>query len=327
MTTTTLVTGGAGFIGSHAADRLAARGGRVIVLDDLTTGRVANLGGARATGRVECVAGDVRDADLVARLVARADRVIHLAAVVGMRRVLAEPVLTMDVNVRGTQNVVAACARRRTPVLVASSSEVCGRGRREPFREDDPLALGPASSPRWTYAASKLAAEHAAMAHHRETGLPVRVARLFNTSGARQLPDHGMVLPRFAEQALAGGPLTVHGDGRQTRTFCHVDDAVDALLALLDAPAAEGRVVHVGGAGETGILALAERVRDAAGTGAPIVHVPHAEVYGEDFEDVARRAPDLSLLRALTGLVPRRTLDETVADAIAWARTARAAVA
>ena len=327
VTRTFLVTGGAGFIGSHLVERLLSRGDSVVVLDDLSTGRRANLDDVAASPRLTFVEGSVCDAATVDRLCARVDGVLHLAAAVGVRLVVEEPVRTLDVNVRGTETVLAACGRRGTPVLFASSSEVYGKNTRPPFREDDDPVLGPVSKPRWSYAVSKLLGEHTALAWHREHGLPVRIVRFFNTAGPRQVGDHGMVLPRFVEQALAGGPITVHGDGRQSRAFCHVDDTVEAVVRLLDAPGAVGRAVNVGNPSETQILALAERVRDAvrgtSGSLVPIDHVPHAAAYGADFEDLGRRAPDVSRLRTLTGFAPSRTLDEIVADAVRWARTAR----
>jgi UDP-glucose 4-epimerase len=273
------------------------------------------------------VRGSVLDAALVESLAARADRVVHLAAVVGVRRVLAEPSRMHETNVRGTETVVAAAERHGRPVLVASSSEVYGASRRVPFREDAPVVAAAPSESRWAYAAGKLAAERLALARHAAGGLPVRVVRFFNTAGPRQVGEHGMVLPRLVAAALAGEPLVVHGDGRQTRAFCHVADAVEAVLRLCDAEEAAGRVVNVGATEETTIRTLAERVLAATGSRSPIVHVPHAEVFGAAFDDPPRRAADVTLLRSLTGFAPARRLDEIVRDAVAWARGACVAAA
>lgn len=317
-----LVTGGAGFIGSHVAERLLAAGDAVTALDDLSTGRVSNLAGIGAHPRFRFVEGCATDGALVRRLVADADVVFHLAAAVGVRLVVASPLSTLTSNLRATETVLGACGERGAAVLVASSSEVYGRGARTPFREDDDLLLGPSSRARWSYAAGKLVDEHLALAWHRERGLPSRVVRIFNTSGPRQRGDFGMVLPRFAAQAVAGQALTVHGDGRQTRTFCHVRDTAEALVRLMDDPRTAGGVFNVGGTEEVAIGDLAARVVAAAGTGAPILHVPHAAAYGPGFEDLPRRVPDVSRLAAATGFAPATTLDEIVRDVVEDARRA-----
>ncbi|MCE9636264.1 MAG: NAD-dependent epimerase/dehydratase family protein [Planctomycetes bacterium] len=331
---TFLVTGGAGFIGSHLVERLLARGDAVVVLDDFSTGRRGNLVGVERNARFEFVEGSVTDAALVERLVARCDEILHLAAVVGVRLVVEQPIRTMETNVRGTETVVTAAARHRRPLLVTSSSEVYGRGTRIPFREDDPVVHGAPTRTRWVYAASKLAAEHLALAHHREDGIAVRIVRFFNTCGPRQVGDFGMVLPRFVDQALAGGPVTIHGDGRQTRSFCHVADAVEAVLRVMAAPDAIGRPVNIGGTVETSVNELAQRVV-AAVTGTDpraerrveIVRIPHVVAYGDGFDDPVRRVPDVSLLRELTAFVPSRPLGELIADAVRWAREVQACVA
>lgn len=314
---TDLVTGGAGFIGSHLVERLLARGRRVLVLDDLSTGSRANLAGlAAGAGRpaLELVEGSVTDEGLVGRLVERSARVFHLAATVGMRLVVERPAHTLAVNLRGAQTVIEAAARAGRPLLLASSSEVYGKGVRIPFHEDDELLLGATSRRRWSYAVSKAQAEHQALAWRRERGLPVVVARFFNTVGPRQSASHGMVLPTFVRQALAGEPLTVHGTGRQTRCFVDVRDTVEAVLRLADEPRAVGRVVNVGAETEVSIRALAERVVAVTGSSSAIVHLPHAQVFGADFDDVQRRVPDLDRLERLTGLRPAIDLDRTIAD-------------
>jgi UDP-glucose 4-epimerase len=323
---TWLVTGGAGFIGSHLVERLLARGNEVLVLDDLSTGRRANLAAAEGSPRLEFHEGSVTDAAAVEALAARADRVVHLAAVVGVRLVVEEPLRTLDVNVRGTDVVLAACARRGTPVFVASSSEVYGRGVRLPFHEDDDLLVGATSKSRGGYAAGKATAECLALAHFRESGLPVRVGRFFNTVGPRQRGRYGMVVPRFVRQALAGGPIVVHGDGSQTRAFAHVAEVVESVLRVMETQASVGRVLNVGGDEETTIRRLAERVRDLVDPAVAIEHVSHASVYGADFEDLPRRVPDTSRLRETIGFAPSMPLDAILADVVTHARAEAALV-
>jgi UDP-glucose 4-epimerase len=322
--TTYLITGGAGFIGSHLTERLAARGERVLVLDDLSTGRRENLAAAESGGRVEFEEGSVTDRPLVAALVARADRVVHLAAAVGVRLIVDEPVRTLETNIHGTEVILKECARRGTPVFVASSSEVYGKGSRVPFREDDDVLLGPTTKSRWSYAASKMVDEFLALSYHRERGLPARVGRFFNTVGPRQVGQYGMVLPRFIAQALDGGPITVYGDGSQSRAFGHVADVVECVLRLMDASDAAGQVFNIGGTEEVTIRRLAERVRDAVGSNAEIAHLPYEEAYGGGFEDLGRRLPDTSRLLRVTGFVPSRPLDDILRDTIAHLRSERA---
>ena len=314
-----LVTGGAGFLGSHLGDRCAREGHEVVALDDLSTGSADNLAGALDSGRVRLVRGDVRDAALVGDLVARADLVLHLAGAVGVRVVADDPVGTWSRNVDGTAAVLAACARGGRRVLIASTSEVYGPRASGVLREDDPVSAHPAGR-RDVYAIAKLAGESLALALHRSSLLPVTVLRLFNVVGPRQSDRYGMVLPRFAAAAVRGEPLVVHGDGRQTRCFLHVDDAVEAVLALARAPASEGLVVNVGSETEVTILDLARAVVARAGTGAPIRFVPFESVYGEGFVDPLCRRPDTSRLRTLTGVVPSRSLDDAVRDALDAAR-------
>lgn len=305
----TLITGGAGFIGSHLAAALCARGERVVVLDDLSTGRRENLAGLP----VEFHLGTACDWALVARLASRCTQVVHLAAAVGVRRILAEPVGSIEVNLEATRAVLAACAVARLPVLIASSSEVYGRSAAIPFREDADLVLGPSAVHRWSYACSKLMDEFLGLAWHREHGLPVRICRFFNVTGPRQSPAYGMVLPRFCAAARAGLPLEVHGDGRQSRCFLHVDDCVAGVLALLARPEAVGQVVNIGADEEISILDLAQRVVALAGSSSPVRLVPYAEAFPEGgFEDMPRRLPDTARLRGLTGWAPRRGLDDTI---------------
>jgi UDP-glucose 4-epimerase len=322
---TWLVTGGAGFIGSHLVERVLARGDRAVVLDDLSTGRRENLAAVAGRREVEFVEGSVMDRPLVASLVARADRVVHLAAAVGVRLIVDEPVRTLETNIHGTEVVLAECARRLTPVFVASSSEVYGKGSRCPFREEDDVLLGPTTKSRWSYAASKMVDEFLALSYQKERGLPARVGRFFNTVGPRQVGQYGMVLPRFIGQALDGEPVTVYGDGRQSRTFGHVAEVVEAVVRLMDTPATAGQVFNIGGTEEVTILALAERVRGLTGGVAQIRHVPYEEAYGGGFEDLGRRVPDTAKLRAATGFAPSRSLDDILRDTIAHLRAERGA--
>jgi UDP-glucose 4-epimerase len=319
-----LVTGGAGFIGSHLCERLLARGDRVTCLDDLSTGRAQNLGACRDEPGFELVHGSVLDERLVERLLEGTAEVFHLAARVGVRAVLEQPSATLETNLVGTRHVLAAAARCGARVLFASSSEVYGRNEEPPFAEDAPLLAGvPAGDtrePRWSYACSKAMGEALAFAHAREHGLALLVVRFFNVVGPRQRGSYGMVLPRFVRAALSGAPLEVHGDGAQTRCFLHVQDALDAVLALWADPRARGQVVNVGSAQEVSVLELAERVRRLAASASPIVRRPYPEVYGIEMSDFRRRAPSLARLEALVGRRTLRSLDEIVAELLAQGR-------
>lgn len=316
-----LVTGGAGFIGSHLAERLLADGREVAVLDDLSTGREANVAHLAGQPGFEMVVGSVMDESAVAALAGSADAIVHLAAAVGVRLIVERPVHTIETNVQGTEIVLRAAARGRTPVLLASTSEVYGRGERVPFDEEDDLAFGATSHPRGAYGCSKALDEWLGLAYHRERSVPVVVARLFNTVGPRQTGRYGMVLPTFARQALEGGPITVHGDGRQTRCFAHVADVVEALVGLLDDPDAHGRVYNVGSDEEVSMRELAERVRAEAGGDAEIVLVPYEEAYGPGFDDMRRRVPALARIEAAIGWKAERTLADIVADVVADQRS------
>ena len=314
-----LVTGGAGFLGSHLVDRLRSEGHRVVVLDDLSSGSIGNLAGHAEDADVEVLRADVRDRDAVARAVRSCDLVFHLAAAVGVRVVAEDPVGTWSRNVLGTAAVLDACAAAGTRCVIASSSEVYGPFATGSLSEEDRSTLDPTAR-RDVYAVSKAAGESLALAHHRTSLLPVTAVRFFNVVGPRQSDRYGMVLPRFARAAVSGEPLRVHGDGRQSRCFLHVSDAVDALLLLARTAASEGLVVNVGSDRETAILDLARAVAAEAGTGSAIRLVPFAEVYGEGFADPPRRRPDVSLLARLTGFLPRRTLADAVRDVVAFAR-------
>jgi UDP-glucose 4-epimerase len=313
-----LVTGGAGFIGSHLAEVLVGRGDEVIVLDNLSTGRTENL--AHLDNGVRLVHGSVLDYLLVDELAREAGVIVHLAAAVGVRLVVERPLRSFLTNIRGAEVALEAALRYRRKILLASTSEVYGKTDNVPFREDDDRVLGSSAVARWGYAVSKTVDEILGFAYHRERGLPVIMVRLFNTVGPRQTGAYGMVLPRFVAQALAGDPLTVHGDGKQRRCFCHVTDVVAALLGLLEDRRAEGEVFNVGSTEEVEIYELAERVVKAAGSSSEIRLVPYDEAYPGGFEDMRRRIPDISRIRSLIGWEPKRSLDEIIAELIAEAR-------
>jgi UDP-glucose 4-epimerase len=307
-----VVTGGAGFIGSHLVDALLARGDEVVVIDDLSSGSVANL--QRAHTRLEFVRGTVLDAKLVTRCIDGADGCFHLAASVGVRQIVGEPLRTLLNNTRGTDVVLAAAAAAGCRVVFASSSEVYGRNDALPLREDADRVLGESS--RWSYASAKSCGEAAAFAYA-AAGADMTCARLFNTVGPRQSAAYGMVLPRFVRQALAGDPLTVYGDGRQRRCFTHVGDTVDALLRIMDVPATRGRAFNVGASDAITVLELAERVIAATRTRLEIDFVPFEAVYGSAFEEPPGRCPDTTRIRRVTGWAPRRTLDDAIHDVVA----------
>jgi UDP-glucose 4-epimerase len=315
---TYLITGGAGFIGSHLADALLARGHRVLVIDDLSTGRYANIAHHAGEPRFHFARANILDGIVLDRLASEADVIVHLAAAVGVQLIVEQPVHTIETNVMGTEAVLKAALRYGSRVVVASTSEVYGKGSRIPFGEEDDVLLGASSKRRWSYAASKMVDEFLALAYQDEYGLEVVPVRLFNTVGPRQTGRYGMVIPRFVGQALAGEPMTVYGDGQQSRCFCAVSDVVEALLGLSAHPEAPGRVYNVGSTEETTILALAERVKALTGSVSEIVMVPYAEAYAPGFEDMQRRVPDTTRVRELLGWVPRLDLAETLKQVIAY---------
>ena len=310
-----LITGGAGFIGSHLAEALLARAAEVVALDDLSTGRRDNVAPLEDRAGFTLVVGSAASAGLVGELLRDCDAVLHLAAAVGVRRTLEQPLASLETNLATTRAVLEAAADQGKKVLLASSSEVYGRGARLPFAEDDELVLGPTERPRGAYGCAKALAEWWARAHAADSGLPVIVARLFNTVGPRQVGTHGMVLPRFVGQALRGSPITVYGSGNQTRCFAHVRDVVEALLRLLEAPQAVGGVFNVGSDDEVPIQELAECVRTVTGVRVPIERVPYARVH-PGLDDVPRRVPSLQRLLAVTGFRPATPLARIVADVV-----------
>lgn len=320
-----LITGGAGFIGSHLAERLLTAGDRVVVLDDLSTGSMSNI--AHLVGRPDFKhrIGSVTDVPLVAELVDGCDVVVHLAAAVGVQLIIEQPTATIETNVRGTEVVLGAAARKKKLCLIASTSEVYGKASKVPFSEDDDVSLGPTTHSRWAYACSKALDEWLALAYAREKKLPVIVARLFNTVGPRQIGRYGMVLPRFADQAIAGEPITVFGSGDQSRCFCHVNDSVEALVRLMRSASSVGQVVNIGNDQEISIGRLAERVRSLAGSVSEIVRVPYDIAYAKGFEDMERRVPDLAKLSRLTGFRPEIPLDRIIRDVLDDRRRVRSA--
>ena len=315
------ITGGAGFIGSHLAEALLARGDQAVVLDDLSTGQMSNLD--RLAGRPGFAyrIGSVMDRPLITEMMDDCDVVVHLAAAVGVRLIVEQPVHTIHTNVHGTETVLQAAAIKRKLVVVASTSEVYGKSSRIPFGEEDDLQLGPTMHSRWAYACSKALDEWLALAYWNEKRLPVIVPRFFNTVGPRQTGRYGMVLPNFAGSAVRGEPIRVFGDGQQSRCFAHVRDVVRALIALVETPAAVGQVVNIGTDREVTILRLAEMVREAAGSDSPIQFVPYSEAYPPGFEDLSRRMPDVSRLVHLTGMRPTTSLEEIITDVVHDQRT------
>lgn len=320
-----LITGGAGFIGSHLAETLAARGDRVTVLDDLSTGNLENLAGLRGSDRFRWLEGSVLDEPLVDRLVGEADVVFHLAAAVGVDWILRHPLRSLETNIRGSENVLKACDAHRRRVLIASTSEVYGKNDKDALSEDDDRVLGASRLSRWFYSLAKSIDESFAMAYHQEKGLPVVVVRFFNTVGPRQTGRYGMVVPRFVRQALQDEPITVFGDGAQTRCFTNVHDVVRAITLLVDHPDTSGEIFNIGQPDEISIRDLASRIIHLAGSRSAIKLVPydHAEAFGElssGYEDMRRRVPDASKLQAFTGFRPGIPLDETLRQVIDFQR-------
>ena len=318
MTQRVLITGGAGFIGSHLAETLLDAGLRVAVLDDLSTGRFENIAHLTGHPNFSFAIDSITNAIVLDRLASESDVIVHLAAAVGVKLVVEQPVHTIETNIMGTEAVLKAAARYRAKVIIASTSEVYGKGTRVPFREEDDVVLGPTSRSRWAYAASKMVDEFLALAYHQKYDLPVVIARLFNTVGPRQTGRYGMVVPRFVRQALAGEPITVYGDGSQSRCFCDVSDTVQALKALLSHEEAVGKVFNVGSTEEVTILELAQRVKALTGSDSSIRFVPYAEAYAPGFEDMQRRVPDTTRIQSVTGWRPRHDLDAILQRVIAW---------
>lgn len=315
-----LVTGGAGFIGSHLSETLLASGWEVSVLDDLSTGSIRNIEHLKGKPGWRCTIGSIADYSLMAEEIDRADMVFHLAAAVGVRLIVEDPVRTIETNIRGTEIVLELANKKKKRVLITSTSEVYGKNTRVPFTEEDDLVLGSTTRPRWSYACSKAIDEFLTLAYHTQHHLPATIVRLFNTVGPRQTGQYGMVIPRFVEQALSGRPLSVYGDGSQTRAFCHVADVVRALIDLISEPKAIGTIFNVGSETEVSILDLAKTVLRISGSNSSIEFVPFEKAYGPNFEDLDRRVPNTSRLRDLIGFRPEKTLEDIVADVVAYQR-------
>ena len=315
-----LITGGAGFIGSHLSEALLENGHHVLILDNLSTGSIENIVHLKGRAGFEYTIDSVENEPLLAELIDRSDVVFHFAAAVGVRLIVEQPVHTIETNVHGTEVVLKHANKKKKLVVIASTSEVYGKSNDVPFREDSDLVLGPTPKHRWAYACSKAIDEFLALAYWKERKLPVIIVRFFNTVGPRQTGQYGMVIPNLVRQALAGQPLTVFGDGSQCRSFTHVADVVGALLKLVDEPSAIGQVINIGNAGEISITQLAERIRTLSGSSSPIKFIPYDQAYESGFEDMPRRVPDLSKVTKMIGYAPTRSLDDILVEVIDYFR-------
>jgi UDP-glucose 4-epimerase len=318
-----LITGGAGFIGSHLSDALIARGDEVSCIDDLSTGSIENIAHLKKSPRYRYQIDSVNNQPLMAELIDGCDVVFHLAAAVGVKLIVESPVRTIETNVHCTEVVLAQANKKKKKVLVASTSEVYGLSNDVPFREDGNLVMGATTKGRWSYACSKAIDEFLALAYWREKKLPTVVVRLFNTVGPRQTGQYGMVIPTFVRQALAGQPITVYGDGEQTRCFGYVGDVVGALIGLMEKDEAVGQVFNIGSNEEVSILELARRIKRITGSSSEIVLVPYDEAYEEGFEDMPRRVPDIAKVKRLVGFEPKERLDGIIEKVVEYHRDRR----
>lgn len=316
-----LITGGAGFVGSHLAEALLARGDEVFVLDNLSTGAITNIDPLTRHPKFHYTIDTVTNEPLLAEMIDRADVIVHLAAAVGVKLIVEQPVRTIETNVHGTEVVLKHAAKKRKLVLIASTSEVYGKSLEVPFKETADLVLGPTGKHRWAYACSKMIDEFLALAYWKERKLPVIIVRLFNTVGPRQTGQYGMVIPSFVRQALAGEPITVFGDGNQSRSFTYVGDVVRAMIALIEEPGAVGQVYNIGNNQEISINALAAKVKALTGSQSDIVKIPYEQAYEAGFEDMPRRVPDITKIASLIGYAPTVELDEILTRVIEFART------
>ena len=307
-----LITGGAGFIGSHLAEKLLGRGDRVVLLDNLSTGSVENIRHLKSSDAMEYHLDTIENRQLVAELVDDADVIVHLAAAVGVKLIVESPVRTIETNVNGTQMILEAACKKRKLVLTASTSEVYGKNTNVPFHEDADLVLGATTKGRWSYAASKALDEFLALSYWKEKKLPVIVVRLFNTVGPRQTGRYGMVLPNFVKSALDGAPISIYGDGKQSRCFCDVRDTVEGLVRLMDTDRSIGEVVNVGNTEEITIEGLAHKVKERTHSNSSIEYIPYDQAYEPGFEDMMRRVPCVDKLHALTGFRPQTPLTEII---------------
>ena len=311
-----LITGGAGFIGSHLSEDLLGSGHSVVAIDDLSTGRMQNVHALSHNKRFQLVVESITNTTVMDRLVSECDIIIHLAAAVGVELIVRSPVHTIETNVMGTENVLRTARRYRKKILIASTSEIYGKLTNVPFNEDDDSLMGATTHHRWAYATSKALDEFLALAYHKEMGLPVVIFRLFNTIGPRQRGRYGMVVPRFVRQALSGSDITVYGDGKQCRCFCDVRDVIPAIKGLAESPEAEGRVFNIGANDEITIIDLARKVKSMCDSQSSIILVPYEQATEQGFEDMRRRIPDTSRINELIGWNPTITLDDTITDII-----------
>ncbi|MBL4701359.1 MAG: GDP-mannose 4,6-dehydratase, partial [Phycisphaeraceae bacterium] len=314
--TKALITGGSGFIGSHLCEKLLDNGDHVTVLDNLATGRLENIATLRPHPNFRFVEGSVLDVPLVNKLVEQCDEIYHLASAVGVQLIIDQPVNTIQTIVDGTRIVLQAASQTNKPILLTSTSEVYGKGLKVPFSENDDVVLGPTSTRRWLYASAKMLDEFLALAHWYETKLPVIIVRLFNTVGPRQIGQYGMVVPRFVQKALAGEPLTVYGDGQQARCFCHVSDATNAIIRLMDQPQSYGKVINVGSEEEITILNLAKTIIDMTQSKSQITYLTYEQAYTQGFEDMLRRVPDLTRAKELIDHQPSYDLKGVIQSTI-----------
>jgi UDP-glucose 4-epimerase len=322
-----LITGGAGFVGSHLADRLIKEGNEITVIDDLSTGRYSNVEHLEGNENFRLIIDTVLNQSLMEELIRDTDRVYHMASAVGVRLIMEQPVKTIETIFHGTDVILKFCSRYRKRVLIPSTSEVYGKGASIPFSEEDDLLTGATDKHRWAYACAKTLDEFLALAHWKETRLPVVVVRLFNTVGPRQTGQYGMVVPRFVHAAMRNEPITVHGDGTQQRCFGHVYDVVEGLVKVLETPECFGQVINLGNDDEVSIIGLAEKAIAANGSSSQIKYIPYEEAYGDGFEDMRRRVPDLAKAKRLIGYQPTRTLDDIINDVAAEFRSSAAASA
>lgn len=307
-----LITGGAGFIGSHLAERLLDEGHEISIIDDLSTGRLSNI--SEININVYCWFSSILNEEIMERVISETDQIYHLAAVVGVKKVMDEPIQTLQINTKGTEIILKLASKYNKKILIASTSEVYGKN--HSFSEDSDRILGSVKKRRWAYACSKTLDEFLALAYYDEKKLPVVIARLFNTVGPRQLSNYGMVVPNFIEQALSNQPIVIHGDGMQTRSFCHVKDTIEILIKLMNEPKAEGEIVNVGNDFEVSINELAFIIRNTTGSNSEIKHIPYEQVYNKGFEDMQNRRPDLSKMISLTGYIPKYDLKDIIKDII-----------
>ena len=318
-----LITGGAGFIGSHLAEELLRRGHEVYVLDDLSTGSISNIRHLKTHDRFHYTVDSVMNKQLTAELVDTVDVVYHLAAAVGVKLIVESPVRTIETNIQATEVVLSLCNKKKRPVFIASTSEVYGKSDQIPFKEDGDIVMGASTKGRWSYACSKAIDEFLAVAYWKEKKLPTVVARLFNTVGPKQTGQYGMVVPNFVRQALAGQPITVYGDGKQSRCFTHVSDVVRALIGLMEKPEAYGQVFNIGNNQEISMHDLAKQVRELAESKSEIVFIPYEKAYEQGFEDMPRRVPDTAKIKKLLGWQPTIALPQILTDVVEHFRAGR----